>query len=508
METDERIGRLSLARKVELLSGRDNWSLPPAEEIGLAAIVMADGPNGVRFGSPFDERHPAPVVPNASALAATWNEALVEEIGALLGASARAFGVHVLLAPTVNMHRTPLAGRNFECYSEDPLLAGLLAAAFVRGVQGTGVAATVKHVVCNDAETNRDSGSSELDERTLRELYLRPFELAIAGGKPWAVMSGYNRMRGTFMAEHPVLDQLRDELGFDGVVISDWSGVKSTAPTALGGLDIEMPGPPKYWGEKLLAAVESGEVPEARLDEKLTRLLELARRVAALHAEPRPQSLQPESTLPRRAAAESFVLLRNEGGLLPLAGVGRIAVLGPLAARPETQGGGAANLQPQHVSSLLDALPAALGDGVELVFEPGYEPAILPRLDLGWLDGGGFTVDYLDPADPDGEPLATEHRASDRYLMSQTPVGGRPSEVVIRMRATLTPPLDGTYTFGLTCSGAATLDVNGSRLFEVDADHDIDHFDVFAGRLRGRGTVDLVAGQPVPFELVFRGKRA
>src|SRR5438105_10196609 len=188
MEPDERIGRLSLARKVELLSGRDNWSLPPAEEIGLAAIVMADGPNGVRFGSPFDERHPAPVVPNASALAATWNPALVEEVGALLGESARAFGVHVLLAPTVNMHRTPLAGRNFECYSEDPLLSGLLAAAFVRGVQSNGVAATVKHLVCNDAETNRDSGSAELAERTLRELYLRPFELAVAGGAPWAVM--------------------------------------------------------------------------------------------------------------------------------------------------------------------------------------------------------------------------------------------------------------------------------------------------------------------------------
>jgi beta-glucosidase len=507
MADAERIASLPLRRKVELLSGRDNWSLHPAPELGLDAIFMADGPNGVRFGSPFDERHPAPVIPNASALAATWNPELVERVGSLLGESARGFGVHVLLAPTVNMHRTPLAGRNFECYSEDPLLAGTLAAAFVRGVQSTGVAATVKHVVCNDAETNRDTGSSELAERTLREIYLRPFELAIEGGKPWAVMSGYNRLRGIYMAEHPLLDDvLRTELGFDGLVVSDWSGVKSTVPTAHAGLDVEMPGPPKYWGEALVAAVEAGEVAEEELDAKLLRLLQLAERTGA-RAGRAATGHQPAhaAAVAREAAVQSFVLLRNEGDLLPLAGVRRVALLGPFAVRPEIQAGGAANVFPEQVVSPLEGLRRAFGDGVELVHEDGYAPAILPRLDIDWISSEGqrgFTVDYLDRAR--GDVLGTDQRASDRFLMNQTPAGPA-AAVDIRLRGALTPPLDGTYRFGVNATGATSFRVGGEELIALPAEHETDHFGIFAGAVRGEASVELRAGEAVPLELTLRG---
>jgi beta-glucosidase len=503
---DPPISALPLARKVELLSGRDNWSLHPAPELGLDAIFMADGPNGVRFGSPFDERNPAPVVPSAGALAATWRPALVERIGTLLGESARGFGVHVLLAPTVNLHRTPLAGRNFECYSEDPLLSGTMAAAFVRGVQSTGVAATVKHLVCNEAETNRQSGSSELAERTLRELYLRPFELAVEGALPWAVMTAYNRTRGTFMAEHPLVDDLlRRELGFDGLVVSDWAGVKSTVATAHAGLDIEMPGPPRYWGPALLAAVEAGEVAEEELDVKLRRLLQLAERTGALEGTAA-TGRQPEgAALIREAAAESFVLLRNESGLLPLEGVRRIALLGPLAEWPEIQAGGAANVFPERAVSPLEGLRRALPDGVELVHEGGYAPAILPRLDLRWVAGGAFTVDYLDRAT--GAVLATEERRTDRFLISGTPAGLPSDAVDIRLRGTLVPPLDGTYRLGVNATGATTVRVGGEEVLALPPEHDVDHFRIFAGDVRGAVDLALAAGEHVPFELVLRGQK-
>jgi beta-glucosidase len=406
----------------------------------------------------------------------------------------------------VNLHRTPLAGRNFECYSEDPLLSGTMAAAFVRGVQSTGVAATVKHLVCNEAETNRQSGSSELSERTLRELYLRPFELAVEGATPWAVMTAYNRTRGIFMAEHPLVDQvLRGELGFDGLVVSDWSGMKSTVPTAHAGLDVEMPGPPKFWGPALLAAAEAGEVTEEELDTKLRRLLQLAERTGALEGRA-PTRRQPDGrALIREAAADSFVLLRNEDGLLPLEGVRRIALLGPLAARPEIQAGGAANVYPEHAVSPLEGLRRALPDGVELVHEDGYAPWILPRLDMGLVEDGAFTVDYLDRAT--GEVLASEQRRSDRYLISQTPAGLPPHEVDIRLRGTLVPQLDGVHRLGVNASGETRVRVRDQEVLAFPAEHDVDHFRIFAGDVRGTADVALRAGERVPFELVLRGQK-
>ncbi|GIJ46128.1 hypothetical protein Val02_30140 [Virgisporangium aliadipatigenens] len=272
---------LSLERKVALLTGADFWTLRPEPAVGLRAIVVSDGPAGVR-GRTWDERDTSANVPSPTALAATWDQRRVERIGRLLAAEARRKGVDVLLAPTVNLHRTPYGGRHFECLSEDPLLSGRIGAAYVRGVQSQGVAATVKHFVANDSESERLTVDVVADERTLRELYLAPFETIVREGGVWAVMAAYNGVNGHPMTESPMLrDILQREWGFDGLTMTDWFAGRSLA-TARAGLDLIMPGPNGPWGEQLVAAVRAGEVPESTVDDKVERLLRLAGRVGAL----------------------------------------------------------------------------------------------------------------------------------------------------------------------------------------------------------------------------------
>src|SRR4051794_21392179 len=278
---EELLSALSLEQKVRLLTGADFWSLPAEPAVGLRPIVMSDGPAGVR-GRLWDERDPSANVPSATALAATWDPARVERLGALLAFEARRKGVDVLLAPTVNLHRSPLGGRVFESFSEDPYLTGVLGAAFVRGLQASGVAATVKHFVANDSETERFTLDARVSERALRELYLLPFEL-IMEASPWAVMAAYNRVNGVTMTESPLLRAvLKDEWGFDGVVVSDWMATRSTVEAGEAALDLAMPGPDGPWGDALVAAVRSGSVAEAAIDDKVLRILRLAARVGAL----------------------------------------------------------------------------------------------------------------------------------------------------------------------------------------------------------------------------------
>jgi beta-glucosidase len=236
------LGRLGLPAKVAILSGQDTWTLPALPEIGLASIVMSDGPVGVR-GVTWSASDPSIALPSPTALAATWDRELARRAGQLLGQEARRKGVHVLLAPTVNLHRSPLGGRHFECYSEDPLLTGEIGAGYVAGVQDQGVATTVKHFVANDFETERFTASVVVSDRALRELYLAPFETIIAKAAAWGVMSAYNAVNGVSMTQHAVLQRgvLKGEWGFDGVIVSDWLAARATAATANGGLDIAMP---------------------------------------------------------------------------------------------------------------------------------------------------------------------------------------------------------------------------------------------------------------------------
>src|SRR5690349_998781 len=279
---DDLTARLTLEQKVSLLGGQDFWSLPAIEEIGLRSLVMSDGPIGVR-GTGWAPDDPSIALPSPTALAATWDPALARTAGRLLGQEARRKGVHLLLGPTVNLHRTPLNGRHFECYSEDPLLTGEIAAGFVRGVQEHGVGTTVKHLVGNDFETDRMTVDVRIPERALRELYLAPFErVAAAGG--WGVMSAYNGVNGASMAANGRIQDeiLKREWGFDGVVVSDWRAARDTVASALGGLDIAMPAMDNPWGPALVEAVRSGAVDEDVIDEKVRRVLLLAARTGAL----------------------------------------------------------------------------------------------------------------------------------------------------------------------------------------------------------------------------------
>src|SRR3954447_1064389 len=403
---EELLSRLSLEQKVRLLTGADFWSLHDEPEIGLRSIVTSDGPAGVR-GRLWDERDPSANVPSPTALAATWDAERVERLGRLLAYEARRKGVDVLLAPTVNLHRTPFGGRHFECFSEDPWLTSVIGAAYVRGLQGEGVAATVKHFVANDSETELCTLGARVSERVLRELYLAPFE-AILAETPWAVMAAYNAVNGALMTESPLLRELlKDEWGFDGLVMSDWGAARSV-DAARAALDLVMPGPSPVWSE--LDGID--------VDDKVLRLLRLAARVGAPHgvaggrdatgagvldaptsadappapaAPPAPTASSARGVLdasPGRAArpwseaeiaaelrataAASFVLARNHGSLLPLTGrtLRRVAVIGPNAAVARTLGGGSATVFPTYTVSPLDGLRAALPHA-EVEFAPG-----------------------------------------------------------------------------------------------------------------------------------------
>ncbi|WP_167542531.1 glycoside hydrolase family 3 protein, partial [Streptomyces himastatinicus] len=361
----ELLGRLTLAEKVKLLTGRDFWSTWPLEKIGLRSILMSDGPSGVR-GPVWDEREPSLNLPSATALSASWDDALAYRYGAVIAQEARGKGVDVALGPTINLHRSPLGGRHFEAFSEDPLLTGHLAAAYVRGIQDNGVAATPKHYIANDYETDRFTASTEVSERTLREVYLLPFEKAVTEARAWAVMSAYNAVNGVTATENDLLETpLNSEWGFDGVVISDWTAVRSTH-AARAAQDLEMPGPRGAWGDALLAAVESGAVDEADIDRKVLRILILAARVGALEGTKavEPTTADSGAGFAREAAAEGMVLVRNTGGVLPLdpGAVTRIAVIGHNADRARTQGGGSATVVPEEVVSPLDGIRAAFPD--------------------------------------------------------------------------------------------------------------------------------------------------
>jgi beta-glucosidase len=370
-QLDTLLDAMTLPEQVSLLSGADFWTTQPLPRLGLPSLRLSDGPNGVRGGQ-FQGGAPTACFPAGIALAATWHPALIEETGAALGLQARMKGVQVLLAPTVNLQRTVFNGRNFECLSEDPWLSSEIALACIRGVQGQGVAATIKHFVGNESEFQRMQISSDIPERALRELYLLPFERAVKEAGVWALMTAYNRIDGVFAADHRRLVQqlLRDEWGFDGLVMTDWMASHDTVASVLAGCDLEMPGPARERGARLVAAVQDGRVPAAAVRASAGRLLKLAQRVGAFtdaDAGPKAESaddLPAHRALIRRLGAEAAVLLKNDGDLLPLqprAGE-RIAVIGRAATEAQIMGGGSATVNAHHRVAPLAALMARRPD--------------------------------------------------------------------------------------------------------------------------------------------------
>jgi beta-glucosidase len=380
------VAELTLGEKASLTAGIDFWHTAAIPRLGIASVKFTDGPNGARGETDsFQSVTPSICIPSATALGATWDPGLVAEASAAVARQARDKGARVLLAPTVNLHRHPLWGRNFEAFSEDPLLTAKLAVAYIRGVQDQGVIATVKHLVGNETEFERYTSSSEIDERTLRELYLLPFEHAVKVAGVLALMTSYNRVNGTHVPDTPRLlrDIVRGEWGFKGFVMTDWFGLAKTVDAAHAGLDLEMPGPERAFGVELAEAIRSGLVEEAELDAKVRRMLTVFEEVGALDDEPRdeqPVDRPEDREVTRRAASEAAVLLANRG-VLPLeAGVlHRVAVLGRNAEHPGIMGGGSATVLPHYLLSPLEALRRRLGDGVEVVYEAGEDEAGIER---------------------------------------------------------------------------------------------------------------------------------
>jgi len=477
----ELVAALAVTEKARLLTGADSWRTPAFEAIGLRAMVTSDGPAGVR-GTTKDERKPSACLPCPSALGATWDTELVYSLAVALGVEARSKGVDVLLAPTVNLMRTPLGGRGFECFAEDPVLTARIASAYVRGVQHAGVAATVKHFVGNDSETGRWNYDARIAEGVLREVYLVPFEACVREGGTLLIMAAYNKVNGSPMTENVRLlrDVLKREWGFAGVVISDWHAARSTQATALGGLDLCMPGPDGPWGDLLARAVADGTVAAELLDDKVVRLLRVARRAGALDGVdghlPAVAAAAPKLADPamlRRTAAASFVLLRNSGDVLPLdpATIRRVAVIGPNAVYPTIQGGGSAGVIAAGVSTPARALQSALAGRADVSVAIGCQTwQLLPEPPAGSLRDPvtrehGVWLEFRDGED---RPLSAEHRASASLAWwDGVPAGigwGEPGRIVLSASFHAAEP--GPYMLSVAGVGRLRLTADGVTLID------------------------------------------
>ncbi len=482
----ERVERLlaamDLDEKAALTAGVDMWHGHQVERLGVPALKVSDGPVGVR-GDHWVGTTSA-CAPCGTALGATWDPALLRDVGRVLGEEARSKAVDIVLAPTVNLHRNPLAGRNFECFSEDPHLTAVSAVALIEGLQSTGVGACIKHFVANDSEYERHTISSEVHERVLRELYLAPFEAAVADAAVVSVMSAYNRLNGTYCAQHRWLltEVLRDEWGFDGIVISDWWGTKADESIDAG-LDLEMPGPPRHSGPRAAERVRAGDLEESALDDTARRLLSTMERLGVLDLDERPsersEDLAEHRVVLGRAARDAIVLLRNEtvdgSAVLPIdpSSVRRVAVIGPNADVPAALGGGSAAVTPHHVETVLQGLQDALGGDVEVVHEAGVSstrttPPLDPRrcrpADPAHGEHG-LTIEYFDNRELAGEPVATEHVRTPRLIW----LGGAPAPGVstgdfsFRLRGSFTADVAGDHTFSLVTGGTGGRVTIGGR---------------------------------------------
>lgn len=468
----ELLGRLDLDEKVLLLTGRDFWTTWPLEKIGLRRMLMSDGPSGVR-GEIWDERSPSLNLPSATALSSSWDTAIAARYGAASAVEARRKGVDIVLGPTINLHRSPLGGRHFEGFSEDPVLTAELAAAYVRGVQDNGVGATPKHYIANDYETERFTASTEVSERALRELYLLAFEKAIVDSRAWLVMSSYNRINGVTATENDLLETpLNSEWGFDGVVVSDWTAVRSVK-AAKAAQDLVMPGPDGPWGPALVAAVKDGSVTEEEIDRKVIRLLRLAARVGALEGfEPvhaAPVLVEDGIAFARAASAAGSVLLRNESDILPLAtdALRRVAVIGHNALHARTQGGGSATVLPEKVVTPLDGIRSALPDAaisysVGAVVQKGIAPLNPADIVNPATGRPGMLVRFLDA---EGGELFREDRLATAltYFGGEAPLG---TAERIELSTRWTPTLTGEVAVGFSAIGRGRISVNGTLLRE------------------------------------------
>lgn len=527
------LGRMTIEEKASLTTGATLWTTNSVEAHDIPTVTVTDGPAGARgpFTPGIGTQVATLCIPCGSALGATFDTDLLEELGQALGHQTRTKDARVLLAPTVNLHRSPLFGRAFECYSEDPLLSGHLAASFVRGVQSQGVATTVKHFVGNDAEFERMTIDSVIDERTLREVYLLPFEMAVRDGGSLGIMTSYNRMNGRYCAENHWLLQtvLRDEWGFDGFVVTDWFAGFTTEGAARAGLDLEMPAPPRGYGPVLAQAVREGRVDENDLNRAARTLLSVFDRLGALddqHVEPHAVDTPEHRTLARRAAVESIVLLRNEPvasrrreastPLLPLdiTGLKSVAVIGPNAERARIMGGGSAEVLPHHRTPIIDVLRERLGSKVKIRHESGGNidkttPIVDAQVVHTPMGEPGFEVIVYDGAIGSDIELARLPRPDGRIMVVARQDDGVPKSA-FHFRATgiVRVETSGRYVVSLVEVSPCRLFVNGECVVDgASTIPDRGHSFFGMGSVEMSAVVELVAGEPTELVLECDGQQ-
>ena len=482
MKLKKVISNLSLEQKVSLLSGFDNWHTPDIKKYGIPKIKMSDGPNGVRGDS--STKQTSACFPSPILLGATWNEKLIKKIGSATGEEALFKDVDVLLAPTINLHRHPLGGRHFECYSEDPILTSKIACAYVSGVQSKGVAACLKHFAGNDTEYERHLVSSNIDEKTLRELYLYPFEMGIKKAKAKVVMSAYNKVNNIYCSSHDELINkiLKKEWKFDGYVVSDWGAALETVENANGGLDLEMPGPAKTWGKNLVDAVKAGLVEEKKIDEKVKRILTVAKftdRFNRKRISERSIDKKSHRKLIKKTAIEGMVLLKNED-VLPLDRnkISNIALIGPNVKDSQIIGGGSAGLNPHYEIHPLEGVSNFLKDEkVKIHYAKGchvdkYLPAF--EKDICYVQGKkekGFEVEFFRGKNFDGEPIERKVLNGNRFWALQgfarefLDEKERP-ELSVKFSTTYKPSISGEFEFEVFSIGLSRIKINGKELVD------------------------------------------
>jgi beta-glucosidase len=530
------VSRMTLEEKVAVMAGAAAFSLHGVPRLGVPSLRMTDGPTGVRSNA----GEIATVFPVGVAVAATWNPDLAREVAAAIAREAKALDEHVVLAPTINIVRTPIWGRNFETYSEDPHLAAELAIGYVDGLQGEGVGASLKHYAVNNQEHKRLVVSAEVDERTLREIYTAAFETVVKASNPWTVMASYNKVDGTYASENPMLlnDILKGEWSYDGVVVSDWGAVHSTAPAANAGLDLEMPGPAVWFGDKLLVAVKAGEVAEAVIDDHARRLALLMVRVGLLDGEPAQGGelrTPKHRAIAHRAAEEAIVLTRNEGGLLPLSrgSIRSLAVIGPNAAVARLQGGGSSRVNPGRRTTPLDALRDLLSepvdapggsdgdcgvniwsnrDGVvEVLYAEGVDSEPVPPTAQGRMfspgdprDAAGLLTELFTSTDCSGEPFSSKvERHISKWVSVMTTAPRQPLGSV-RWSGYFWPVKDGRHEFSVRGDGDVLLKIDGAPLITTDTPSSDDRYDLGGSfALRRTAAIDLVAGRGYPITIEY-----
>ena len=473
------VDELTLEEKISLLSGFNSWYTNKIERLNIPSIKMSDGPNGVRGDGNSGKSSacfPCPIL-----MGSTWNEDLFSKIGEALGDEAKDKDVDVLLGPTINLHRHPLGGRHFENYSEDPFLVGKLATAYVKGVQSKNVSACLKHFIANDTEFERHTVSSNVDERTLREVYLLPFEMGVIDGKSKSVMSAYNKLNNIYCSSHKELlvDILKNEWGFDGYVVSDWGAALETIENANGGLDLEMPGPGNTWGEKLLIAISEGLVKEEIINDKVKRILkvgEFSGRFNSSENKPEKSNIrQSHNQLLRNVACEGMVLLKNEN-VLPFDEnkINKLAVIGPNAKNSQIIGGGSASLKPHYQIHPYDALKERFSDNFSISHAEGAKTnKFLPKLDekLFLNSEDGFLVEYFDKEIRDDKLIDSEVLKGNKFWIFEGFAkdiinrNDRPS-VIVRFSCNYSPDVSGNHEFEVFGIGLSKIKIDGNILID------------------------------------------